>query len=55
MMHMEPRRNYTPDKKCYNSPLYIKSARAGVLSITGNMSEWDVCACVCEHISGHIF
>ena len=35
MMHMEPRRNYTPDPTDYKSPLYKTAARAGVLSTTG--------------------
>lgn len=35
MMHMEPRRNYTPDPTDYKSPLYKTGARAGVLSTTG--------------------
>jgi hypothetical protein len=35
MMHMEPRRNYTPDPTEYKSPLYKTAARAGVLSTTG--------------------
>lgn len=35
MMHMEPRRNHTPDPTDYKSPLYKTAARAGVLSTTG--------------------
>lgn len=35
MMHMEPRRNHTPDPTEYKSPLYKTAARAGVLSTTG--------------------
>ena len=35
MMHMEPRRNHTPEPSEYRSPLYKTAARAGVLSTTG--------------------
>ena len=39
VMHMEPRRNYTPDPTAYNSPLYKTGARQGVLSTTGKSGE----------------
>ena len=35
MLHMEPKKNFTPDSKEYVSPLYRTAARAGTLSTTG--------------------
>jgi dynein heavy chain len=35
MLHMEPKRNYTPNPKHYIAPLYRTAARAGTLSTTG--------------------
>ena len=35
-MHMEPKRNFTPDPTDYNAPMYKTGARAGVLSTTGD-------------------
>lgn len=45
MLHMEPKKNFTPDSKEYVSPLYRTAARAGTLSTTGKfISPW------CKHI-----
>lgn len=59
MMHMEPRRNYTPDPTEYKSPLYKTAARAGVLSTTGEyVASWPLSfiplhACNCAHAVYH--
>lgn len=39
MLHMVPRKNFTPDPKQYISPLYRTAARAGTLSTTGNKKK----------------
>ena len=38
VIHMEPKRNFTPDPTDYNAPMYNTGAHAGVLSTTGDLS-----------------
>lgn len=58
MMHMEPRRNYTPDPTEYKSPLYKTAARAGVLSTTGeyyhNTTSYFIVTVITQAQAQHI-
>jgi dynein heavy chain len=47
MLHMEPKKNFTPDPAHYISPLYRTAARAGTLSTTG-MSIFSQIVVLCS-------